>query len=170
MHDLIQHHYRNLRQGLAAGTPITLLHIGEEQTAVAVGSGPEPDTVLLLALGTRATAAQFYRHNPPTPGELENAIQWVEDEVTRARSLVAGHASLFGSDPAALQLAQLAGMAGSSLPVEAVERLFDQLASLSLGRPAASAGIPDTPAFAAGLLILREFMHHLGFAEIRCQP
>lgn len=54
--------------------------------------------------------------------------------------------------------------------MEAVERLFDLLASLSLGRPASSAGIPDTPAFAARLLILREFMHHLGFAEIRYQP
>ena len=169
MHALIQHHYRTARQGLADGMPITLLHIGEEQTAVAVGSGPEVDTVLLLAVGTRATAAQFYRHNPPTPGELENAIQWVEDEVNRARALVAGHASLFSSDPAVQQMAGLAGVVGSTLSVDAVERLFDQLASLSLGRPASSAGIPNTPAFAAGLLILREFMHHLGFAEIRWQ-
>nr|WP_315430303.1 hypothetical protein [uncultured Albidiferax sp.] len=166
---LIQQLYRRVREGLSDGTPITLLHIGEEQTAVAVGSGPEVDTVLLLALGTRSTAAQFYRQQPPTPGELENAIQWGEDEVNRARALVVGYPSLFSSDPAVLQMAGLAGVTGGSMSVEAVEGLFDLLASLSLGRPASSAGIPNTPAFAAGLLILREFMHHLGFAEIRWQ-
>lgn len=166
-HTLIQQHYRSLRPSVAAGTPVTLLHIGEDQTAIAVGSGPEADGVLLLDLGTRATAARFYRHNPPTPGELENAIQWVEDEVTRARSLVAGYPSLLGSTAAALQMAPTTPLAGSSQSVESVEHLFDLLASLSLGRPASSAGIPNTPEFAAGLLILREFMHHLGFAEIR---
>jgi hypothetical protein len=41
------------------------------------------------------------------------------------------------------------------------------LASLVLGRPASSAGIPTNPAFAATLLILREFMHHLQFDSIR---
>ena len=53
------------------------------------------------------------------------------------------------------------------MPVDTVERLFDLLAALSQGRPASSAGIPDSPEFAARLLVLREFMHHLGFAEVR---
>jgi hypothetical protein len=51
--------------------------------------------------------------------------------------------------------------------VEAVERLFDLLAALSLGRPASSAGIPADGVFAARLLILRELMHHLGFAALQ---
>lgn len=54
--------------------PITVLHIGEQETAVATGAGAEPDKVLLLAIGTQSTAAEFFLHTPPTPGEIENAI------------------------------------------------------------------------------------------------
>jgi hypothetical protein len=34
------------------------------------------------------------------------------------------------------------------------------------GRPAASGGVPAGSAYAATLLIQREFMHHLGFVAI----
>ena len=159
----MQARYRSLAQG----TPLTVLHIGPDQTALAVGSGPQADAALALALGARKTAADWFHHNPPTPGELENAIQWVEDEVNRARTLVAGHPALWTTDAWAPEMAQLAGVTGNALSIEAVERLFDLLAALSQGRPAASAGIPNTPAFAATLLVLRELMHHLGFTEIR---
>jgi hypothetical protein len=48
-----------------------------------------------------------------------------------------------------------------------LERLFDLLAALSMGRPAASAGIPSDACFAAALLLLREMMHHLNFSSIQ---
>lgn len=67
-------HYRAVRQGLPAGTPITMLHIGEQETVVATGAGAEPEKVLLLAIGSQRTAADFFLHTPPTPGEIENAI------------------------------------------------------------------------------------------------
>ncbi|BDT66642.1 hypothetical protein os1_08050 [Comamonadaceae bacterium OS-1] len=158
----LQNQYRTLTRG----TPIAVLHIGADQTGIAVGSGPHADAALVLAIGTRKTAADWFRHRPPTPADLENAIQWVEDEVTRARALVAEHSVLWTTDSWAPEMAQLAGVTGTALSIEAVEGLFDLLAALSQGRPAASAGIPDTPAFAATLLVLREFMHHLGFTEI----
>ena len=44
----------------------TVLHIGEEQTAVAAGSSAEPDVVMVLAIGSQKTAADFFRHTPPT--------------------------------------------------------------------------------------------------------
>ncbi|WP_367849348.1 hypothetical protein [Rhodoferax sp. WC2427] len=159
----IQQRYREL----ANGTPITVLHIGPEHTALAVGLGPQAEATLELALGSHKTAAAWFHHNPPTPGELENAIQWVEDEVNRARTLVVDHPALWTTDAWVQDMAGLAGVGGTTLSIDAVERLFDLLAALSQGRPAASAGIPNTPAFAATLLVLREFMHHLGFAEIR---
>jgi NADH:ubiquinone oxidoreductase subunit 4 (subunit M) len=52
------------------------------------------------------------------------------------------------------------------LSIDAVERQFDLLAALTQGRPSASAGIPTDSGFAASLLILREFMHHLQFSAI----
>jgi len=51
-----------------------------------------------------------------------------------------------------------------------MEKTFDRLASVSLGRPAAHEGLPDSTAFAATLLILREFMHHLKFASLTVKP
>jgi hypothetical protein len=47
-----------------------------------------------------------------------------------------------------------------------MERTFDRLAQVSLGRPASSEGLPASNSFSATLLILREFMHHLQFAGI----
>jgi hypothetical protein len=141
------------------------LQIGQEQTTVASGASS-----LVLALGSARTVARFFRHTPPTLGELENAIMEVEDEVTRARSLVAGDPLLETTDAAIRQIALLAGARDQpvvELSVEAVERMFDLLAALVQGRPAASAGLPNTPEFAATLLILREFMHHLQFAAIQ---
>lgn len=165
-------HYGALRHSLSEATPITVLHIGEEQTALASGAGAEPDAVLLLAMGSRKTAADFFKHTPPTPGEMEAAIMFVEDEVTRARSAVAGNPTLVTADTAIREIAQIAGVPDAPtllLSLEAVERLFDLLAALSSGRPASSAGIPDHPAFAATLLILRELMHHLSFTSISCR-
>jgi hypothetical protein len=47
-----------------------------------------------------------------------------------------------------------------------VERTFEQLTAVAHGRPVASTGIPVDAAFAATLVILREFMHHLQFMSI----
>ena len=166
----IQRDYTAARAQLPPGTAVTVLHIGEAATWLAVGHDAMPSAVLSLAIGSQKTAATFFKHTPPTPGEIENAIMVVEDEITLARKLVIGHTTLFCADPALQAMAAMVGIDaahGRRMSVDTVEGLFDLLAALSQGRPAASAGIPDTPSFAATLLILREFMHHLGFAEIR---
>lgn len=75
----IHRQYSAIREGVAAGTPITILLIDTEQTVVSTGSGAEPEAVLALAIGSHKTAADFFKHNPPTQQELENAIVTVED-------------------------------------------------------------------------------------------
>jgi exopolyphosphatase/pppGpp-phosphohydrolase len=165
----IRQRYRAIRPGFAEGTPITVLHLGEQETAVATGTGAEPGKVLLLAIGSQKTAAEFFLHTPPTPGEIENAIMQVEDEITRAREMIAGYSTLVTTDESIRAVAQIAGGhagAAMQLPVDAIEQVFSLLVSHSLGRPASSAGIPGSPQFAATLLILREFMHHLKFSSI----
>ncbi|MES2878715.1 MAG: hypothetical protein V4713_09855 [Pseudomonadota bacterium] len=168
----IRHRHEAPQAAFPQGTPLTLLQIGEAQTAVAVGDGSQAPTVLLLAIGSTKTATDFFHHAPPTPREMETAIMVVEDEVTRVRAITAGHSRLYTHDAAIRELALLAGVPDGTdgteltLSLDAVERLFDLLAALSLGRPASSAGIPATPTFAATLLILREFMHHLQWASI----
>jgi exopolyphosphatase/pppGpp-phosphohydrolase len=165
----IGRHYSAIRAGIADGMPITLLHIGAEQTLVASGSGTEPEAILTLAIGARKTAAEHFKHQPPTPGELENAILTVEDEVVRARSLSKDGSALFSTDAAIREIALLAGVPDRPeliLGLEAMERIFGRLTTITLGRPAAQEGLPSSAAFAATLLILREFMHHLKFSSI----
>lgn len=152
---------------MSADTPVTLLHIGEHETTVATGAGP--GQVLQLAIGSQRTAAEFFLHTPPIPGEIERAIQHVEDEVSRAREMIAGHPVLVTSDASIREIAHIAGNHAASeetLSIEDVERVFSLLAGHAQGRPASSAGIPGSTTFAATILILREFMHHLRFASI----
>ena len=89
--------------------------------------------------------------------------------MTRARPLMTRDTRLTTTDPAIRHIAVLAGVTESprmALSLEAMERTFDRLAQVSLGRSASLEGLPESPDFAATLLILREFMHHLQFAEI----
>jgi exopolyphosphatase/pppGpp-phosphohydrolase len=169
MQAVIHQQYQTIRLALPAGTPVTVLHIGEQETAVATGAGAEPEKCLLLAMGSRKTAADFFLHTPPSPGEIENAIMRVEDEITYVRKMVTGYSMLVTIDTSIREIALISGIhAGPAmqLPVDDVEQTFSLLASYSLGRPASIAGIPGDHEFAATLLILREFMHHLKFASI----
>jgi exopolyphosphatase/pppGpp-phosphohydrolase len=161
-----------VRAGSAPGAPITALHIGAQHTAVVSGCDAEPATTLVLAIGARKTARDFFRRSLPTPLEMENAIATVEDEVTRAVAVVARGSTLHGADPAVREIARLAGVAsgGRGAPVtlvlEAMEQTFNRLVAVAEGRPARQEGLPDSAEFAAALLILREFMHHLRFDAI----
>lgn len=58
------------------------------------------------------------------------------------------------------------GTSESAVALAVVEQLFQQLAAVAEGRPVASSGLPAGTTFAAALLILREFTHHLAFDSI----
>ncbi|MDR3371247.1 hypothetical protein [Rhodoferax sp.] len=161
--------YCTARALLANDDVLVLLHIGAEQTGIAVGNSALPEVALTLSIGSQKTAREYFKHAPPSMLELENAIVTVEDEITRARSLMPTGASLVTIDPTIRKIAILSGMAAEQvmcLPIEAMERTFDQLAQVSLGRPASLDKLPADNGFAATLLILREFMHHLQFTNI----
>lgn len=147
----------------------TELHIGVDQTIVTRRHGRQPHTRMVLLIGSEKTASDFFQHTPATLLEMENAIMAVEDEVMRTRALTLQGSVLHTRDAAIREVAQRAGVADSAsmvLSVEAVERQFDLLTALIMGRPASSAGIPTDARFAATLLILREFMHHMQFPSI----
>jgi len=169
MNTEIHRRYRAIRRNLPFATPVTLLLIGEQETTVATGAGAEAEHILILAIGSQSTATEFFGHAPPTPGEIENAIVKVEDEITLAREMIIGYPTLVTSDISIREIAQIAyDEKGSTLQIsiEEVEQAFELLARHAQGRPASISGIPDSPAFAASLLILREFMHHLKFTSI----
>jgi exopolyphosphatase/pppGpp-phosphohydrolase len=153
-------------------TPAVLLHIGHEETQIVVRNSVAEDKILPLTLGSQLTSVGYFRHTPPTPDEMETAIMVVEDEIIRIRHDIPASAALFSTDNDIRALARIAGVAENevmTLSLDAVERTFDRLALVINGRPAHFEGLPDGNDFAATLLILREFMHHLQFAEITVQ-
>lgn len=161
----IRQHYARIRMDVPNGTSITVLNISAEETTVALGNASEPKTVLSLAIGSQKTTAAYFKHHPPTPSEVENAILAVEDEVMRTRTLLHPDSALYTTDNAIREIAVLAG-ASPLLSLDALERLFQRWAAVTNGSPASQQGIPNDAAFGATLLILREFMHHLKFTSI----
>lgn len=125
--------------------------------------------VATLPVGVGDLARDVLRHDPPTPAELERGIELVEDALAAARLAKADRGTLLTDDAA---LRTLPGLQApqAHLPIAAVESLFQRLASRSLGTPVAVAELPEGPQVAAVLLMLRECMHHLGFAQVGNRP
>ena len=165
----VRERYSSMRTRAPEGTPITVLHIGGEGTGVAIGSGVEPDATLTLRIGSKKTARDHFRHGLPTAVELENAIATVEDEIAPVRDRIASGSTLVTTDIAIREIARIAGVAENAemtLTLEALEQIFQRLAAVTLGRPASRERFPSSAEFAATLLILREFMHHMRFASV----
>jgi exopolyphosphatase/pppGpp-phosphohydrolase len=165
----LQQSYAAARQHEGAQTCIVALHIGAELSGIAVGLGPRADLVKLLPLGSERTAREQFKTTPPAPLAMEYAIQAVEDVVMPLRPAIPREALLFSTDTTLREIALLAGADPTEsvrLTLENMERLFNRLSAVVQGSPAAHQGLPETNSFAAELLILREFMHHLQFAQI----
>ncbi len=165
----VRNRYSSIRLDTPSGHPVTVLHIGAEQAWIATGIGSEPPVMLELAIGSSKTASEHFKHTPPTPAELENAIQATEDEITRARTMTVGNSTVFTADELVREIALVAGLSGQSellLSRDAVERMFERLAALALGQLSAQDCFPRSNAFAASVIILRELMHHLQFLTI----
>jgi hypothetical protein len=146
------------------------LRIGTVQTEVCVGPVASPVASMVLAIGAQQVAEAFFRRMPPMPLQVENAIQVVEDEVVRARTLVPAGTWICSADADIQTIATIAGgsaLDGQFLPVESVEHTFNRWVDWVEGRPASQDGLPHSASFAASLLILREFMHHLQVPGVR---
>ena len=103
-----------------------------------------------------------FRRDPPTPLELEQAIMVVEDVLMPLAAHVPPHPLVELHSP--VPLAEALGSRVQSR--ENIERLFGQLVAMVEGDPLASAQLPRDRRFAAALLILREWMHHLDAGSV----
>lgn len=113
------------------------------------------------------------QHEPPTALEVEAAIAHTEDLITPLLRPLAPGAILHASGPAMRELARAAGVTPQPGEVPAwhldhavMNRLFDRLAGLAGGIPAAHLGLPPERAFAAHVVLLRELLHHGAFREL----
>ena len=152
-------------------TGITRIAIGESTTRVSVEGGASPAVDVELGIGLTQLGRGPFRHQPPSELELEYAIAFVEDAVMPLAKVLPPSTNLVSSDAIASRVVKLVqGASGTRtgvLTLEQVEHVFGELAAVSLGRPSSSSGVPTDGTFVAYVLVLREFMHHLGFDEIR---
>jgi hypothetical protein len=113
----------------------------------------------------------LFRNDPPRESEIEFAIERVEQAVMPLAKLLPHDAVLCAGDAFVRHLGETA--AGSdnvdAVSVVAVEALFEQLAMAARRGLWSSDQCMDSRT-AAGVLILREFMHHLGFDRIALPP
>jgi hypothetical protein len=118
---------------------------------------------LPVALGTSG----LFRGDPPSEAEIESAIERVEEVVMPLAKLLPAGATLRAGDAMTRRVAAMA--AGSEdvdeVSIAAIEALFEQIAMAARRGFWAGDQRMDGPT-AAAVLIVREFMHHLGFERI----
>lgn len=163
--------YRIVRQRVTGNKTISVLHIDDEFCFIVQGSETKkPEKIWAFDIGTEKTARDFFNRFPPTPGEVENAINYVEDEVMPVHKLLSPDSCLYSTDERIREIFQYAGFEKNQdeliLTRINMERVFSRLAAIITGLPASQDVLPASTTFAATLLILREVMHHLGFTEI----
>lgn len=160
--------WRQAQQDL--GGDIAALEFGASASCVAVGGPSAPIQVVEFGLGIDSLAAAYLR--APRPGEaaIEAAITEVEERVMPLRALLPAGSRCVTQDARVARIARALGLPAGpwvTLATDTVEQGFNRWVSVALGRPATQETLPTTPEFAASLLILRECLHHLGFAQIQ---
>jgi len=163
--------YRAAQNNFQKDLMITLLHITEEYTLAVSGKSPsEPENIWILPLGNENTSREFFKHIPPTPDEIEYAINYIEDIIIPIKKLLPTSSELYSISPIireiALQSEKVIPAKEIVLPIKDMEDIFSRLAVIISGRPYSTDTLPESSSFASSLLILREFMHHLGFQNI----
>ena len=168
----VQQLYTSCREKLSGITPVTILNINSDYTIVAYGKTASPENIWLLEIGSEITANKYFRYYPPTAGEVEEAIQIIEDEVMTLSKRLPADSSLYSFDSGIREITLLTGSSSANTDSTIftrtdIELVFGRLASIITGRPLSSDNLPATKSFAATLLILREVMFHLKFMGIK---
>jgi hypothetical protein len=147
----------------------TTLQLGANASTVVCTEAGQVVLQQTLALGTASLARQWMRHTPPTPLDIEHAIEQTEDIVMplAAKLVRTGQLQLSGSG-AALILQGVGAEPDAELHwnLDEVEDLFHRIAMVSQGRPSGQEALPTAPEFYAAMVILRECLHHLRFSGV----
>ena len=169
--------YRGAIGGIHAVERGTVVDIGGGSTEITVGDRHSVERKISLNIGSVRLTERLFKHDPPTAGELETAIEVVEEELTKARSFdfagtvlvgVAGTATTLAILSQGLHEFTIAAVTNYHLKKEAANSLFRTLCVMGsqqiLGLSTVLEGRSDV--IVAGALILREVMEHFKFEEM----
>jgi len=104
------------------------------------------------------------KSSPPSPYELEVAIELLENHFMPLHTKLPEDALLKVTGPGFSSLSSVLGKA--MLVLDEIEDCFRRLAEVSEGYPPVLEPLPTDQHFYMQILILREFMHHLKFDEV----
>jgi exopolyphosphatase/guanosine-5'-triphosphate,3'-diphosphate pyrophosphatase len=169
--------YRGAISGISGIKKATVVDIGGGSTEITVGNDKEIFDSISLDVGSVRLTERFFKHDPPTPPEVEAATTLVDDELAKAGSFDFKGSTLVGVAGTATSLAILAqglkkfsieAITNYRLDLDSVYLLFrtlrgmrsDEIRRLSLMMEGRSDVIT------AGSLILREIMVHFKFKEM----
>lgn len=166
--------YRGAISGLRQSGRYTVVDIGGGSTEIITGGARGPENRISLNIGSVRLTERCLRHDPPTPGELEGAIELTEDEIGRASGFPFAGSTLVGVAGTATSLAALAqglksfdaaSVTGYVLTRERVESLFRRLSEMPGGDIRKLSGVMEgrSDVIVAGALIAREIMTHFAF-------
>ena len=147
----------------------TTLQLGTETSTVLCIEGGHVVLQQELQLGTASLARQWMRDTPPTPLEIENAIEVTEDVVMPLAAKLARTEQLQLSGSGAALILQGVGAAPDAplhWSLDEVEVIFNRIAMVSQGRPSGQEALPTAPELYAAMVILRECLHHLRFTGV----
>jgi hypothetical protein len=147
----------------------TTLQLGTETSTVLCTQDGHVVLQQELQLGTASLARQWMRHTPPTPLDIEHAIEVTEDVLMPLAVKLARTEQLQLSGSGAALISQGVGAAPDAVLIwslEEVEDQFNRIAMVSQSRPIGHEALPTAPEFYAAMVIVRECLHHLRFTEL----
>ena len=147
---------------LDAATPLLQVEFGAADVRIVDTAASGTVRERHLPFGIATLTRRYLRHTPPTPLELEMAIEEIEPAIMALSLRLPANTVLALGGPEAARL----NLPTAGQHRDEVEQLFQRLAAIALGRPAASEGLPADPHFFAAALLLRELMHHLGVERV----
>jgi exopolyphosphatase/pppGpp-phosphohydrolase len=150
----------------------TFLDLGDRHSTVWSQSDGLRLNDSTFPVGLGLLVERCFRHVPPTPIELEHAIEITEELVMPLARRYSGNEALtvtgVGAELVSPALTA-GGIHGNSVTLDELEVLFNRLAAVSEGLPVSNEALPVKRKIFAAVLILREFMHHLGFQSFSLQ-
>jgi hypothetical protein len=139
------------------------LDLGAEP-ALEIGKG---GSVSRLVFSDWPALVQLQKGKLPRPAEIERQIEVVEDwlmPLLRMHLPQRSDSQSLFCDAAFLNRLHLGSASNAALGIAEIERSFNELADIAAGHPAAHSRLPLDADFTARLVLLREVMHHGGFA------
>lgn len=145
------------------------LDVGARETGILLQRPGAADERFTLPIGLTTLWPMSGPGGGPSPWAIEQAIQVVEDQIEGLHRRVPAGARLSLARGAVAPLRRdgaIQGVDHEAISLDTVERWYQALAARAVGAVSARGTGFDDPAGDALVLILREFMHHLGFDAV----